>query len=127
MKMIDLEVIEGIDGFDSCWELRANGKIVHIASSQPCSPDESRKHPADSDKHTFSLESHEVNYGGPESFFNTLLDDVNLLGHNATLPSKDAWKRFSIDLLEERPGFTILFQISAVNLTMENPGFLYAI
>jgi hypothetical protein len=41
-------------------------------------------------KHTFPLESHEVNYGGPESFFNTLLDDVNLLEHNATLPSKDA-------------------------------------
>ena len=59
-------------------------------------------------KHTFPLESHEVNYGGPESFFNTLLDDVNLLGHNATLPSKDARIWFSIDLLEERPAFTML-------------------
>lgn len=30
----------------------------------------------------------EVNFGGPDSFFNTLLQDVSLLGHNASLPSK---------------------------------------
>eukprot|EP00434_Breviolum_minutum_P037939 symbB.v1.2.033643.t1/scaffold4209.1/size43054/4 len=33
----------------------------------------------------------QVNFGGPDSFFNTLLQDVSLLGHNASLPSKVGW------------------------------------
>lgn len=90
-----LAKLESAETQQAVWKLLSefhlSGKVSYLEAAKK------RHHYAEVNKLWLQ---NEVNYGGPESFFNTLLDDVNLLGHNATLPSKVGWSlKFTSRLL----------------------------